>query len=500
MRMLGGGEPDQKTGKEPLLADETVPLEFLPSDESGGKSKRFGVVLTTTVAVALLAAIGIGASQDEAVWAPELEPFVEFVEAERGLEFLRPVGFIEITRAPESAPISRENRCQTPGLDCPETEAFRLLGVNSLDPAAYTDIHALVEFFDAGGQVQRRPAAFFEAFGPGRPARIVFVNGDLYPDELRPQIIVHELVHALQDQHNLLSDRSLDTDEGRINLAITEGDATRIESAYVAQLSPTERAAAEEASREFAQMATEARFAEPVGFYTDTTYALGEAFTKAFLAHNGQVELDDQLDNPTYVSNDVFVDILGTDVQPTVDATEIINLPDSVDEADGRIGAIGWFVVLAPLVGVDQAFDAVIGYDDDAWAIYDNPDVQRTSPLRTCLRSDIFFDSGDEAAEFVGIIEVLPFRIEVDESRQSVTLDICDELGDADLQTPAVMIPIIAANHLAAHHLDNGETTDAARCAALDQAKTIPIDLTFDDFTGYGTFIDDADGFVQDCR
>ena len=497
--MLGSGEADEQTGKEPLLADETVPLEFLPSDESRGKSKLFGVTLIALIGATIVAAVGIGASQDEAAWHPELEPFVEFVENERGLEFLRPVGFIELSTPPLRTPLSDENICQLPGADCPETDAFRLLGVNSTDPASYVDGDALADSFDRQEQVPRRPAAYYE---PGIWPRIVFENADLIPDALRAPTIVHELVHALQDQHNLLPFGGGDPtfEGGRINISVVEGDATRIENAYIAQLSSAERTAVVDAGRELVQTRAEAEFTEPLRFYTDTTYALGEAFTNVFLAQNGQLELDDQLDNPSFESNDVFVDVLGEHVAPTVNAAEIIDLPESVEEAEGRIGAIGWFVTLAPVVGVDQAFDAVIGYDDDAWAVYDNPDVQRTSPLRTCLRSDVFFDSGDEAAEFADIIDGLPLRTSIDEQRQSVTLDICEELRDADLQTPAVMMPIIAANHLAAHHLNNGETVDTARCAALTQAKNIPIDLTFDEFTGYDTFIDQSGPFAQGCR
>ena len=62
------------------------------------------------------------------------------------------------------------------------------------------------------------------------------------------------------------------------------------------------------------------------------------------------------------------------------------------------------------------------------------------------------------------------------------------------------MIPIIAANQLAAHHLEDGETREVARCAAIAQAKTIPIDLTFDEFGGYDTFIDLSGSFLEGCQ
>ena len=119
--MLGCGEPDRHTRKEPLLADETVPVEFLPSDESRGKSKWFGAVLVVLIGVAIAAAIGAGVSQEEAAWAPELEPFVEFVENERGLQFFRPVGYIEISSSAVRPGFSEETRCQIRGVTCAST-------------------------------------------------------------------------------------------------------------------------------------------------------------------------------------------------------------------------------------------------------------------------------------------------------------------------------------------------------------------------------------------
>ena len=501
--MLGSGDVDERTGKEPLLVNETVPIEFLPSDTSKPKSKRFTVVLAVVVGFAMAGAIGLGLAQEDRVWPSDIVPLVEFVEEQRGLDFVRPVAITETEPDPrprfsdrdEPRPISFQ--CQFGFRMCPETEAFRLLGVNEFDPAAYLDLDDLVERQFNSDDLPQLPSAFYQR---GTFPKIVLENTGSLPDGLRDAIIVHELVHALQDQHALLDDVDRSTHAGRIGLAVIEGDATRIASAYIEQLDPTSRAAAENATREIARAGAEAEAADPVRYYSDSTYSLGQAFSSLLHASEGQAGLDDTLREQTLDSDDVFVDILGETIQATVDASQLINLPESVEEPDGRVGAIGWFVTLAPLVGAEQAFDAIIGYDDDAWVIFDNPNVRRTSPLRTCIRSDIFFDTPAEAAQFADIVASLQAELTLDEQRRSVTLDVCDELRDADLQTAAVMIPIIAANHLAADHLENGETRDVARCAAIAQAKTIPIDLTFDEFGGYDTFIDLSGSFLEDCQ
>ena len=502
--MLGSGDVDERTGKEPLLVNETVPIEFLPSDTSKPKSKRFTVVLAVVVGFAMAAAIGLGLAQEDRVWPSDIVPLVEFVEEQRGLEFVRPVAITEDDRGREprrssefQGALSISIQCQFGGRTCPETDAFRLLGVRAFDPAAYIDIDAWIERQENLSEDVQLPFAFYQG---GTVPKITLQNVGSLPEGLRDSIIVHELVHALQDQHGLLDSGDLSTNVGRIGLTVVEGDATRIEAAYIAQLDPSSRTAAERADREIARAGAEADAADPLRHYTDTTYSLGHAFSSLLVARDGQAGLDNALGDPTLNSDDVFVDILGENVEPSVDASELINLPESVDEPHGRVGAIGWFVTLAPLVGADQAFDAVIGYDDDAWVIYDNPNVRRTSPLRTCIRSDIFFDTPDDAAEFANIVDLPQVELAIDEQRRSVTLDVCDELRDADLQTPAVMIPIIASNQLAAHHLEDGETREVARCAAIAQAGTIPFDLSFDEFTGYDTFIDSSGPFLEGCQ
>ena len=66
-------------------------------------------------------------------------------------------------------------------------------------------------------------------------------------DELGPQarsVVIHEVVHALQDQHFTLLDerRDLEGDPAYVSLAITEGDALLREATYVQSLSLREQA------------------------------------------------------------------------------------------------------------------------------------------------------------------------------------------------------------------------------------------------------------------
>ena len=83
--MLGSGDVDERTGKEPLLVNETVPIEFLPSDTSKPKSKRFTVVLAVVVGFAMAGAIGLGLAQEDPVWPEDIVPLVEFVEEQLSL-------------------------------------------------------------------------------------------------------------------------------------------------------------------------------------------------------------------------------------------------------------------------------------------------------------------------------------------------------------------------------------------------------------------------------
>ena len=488
--MLKLGEAAEANGKEPLLADETVPLTFLESPEDAAPASKLAVrTMAAVIALIIVVAVGLGVANRSQDWDPALAPFVEFVETERGLPFLHTVPVSAIDLADFNPP--RAARFFEPERDPALTTAFRLLGVDDFDQAEDGFITDLV---DNRGITDR--ASSYKRDAQGR----IFLTKEV-PIAALQLDIVHALTLALLDQHSLIVAEFDDvdqfamldeSDERRVLDALVVGDATRIEHAFYDQMTDEQRAEYHEAL---------GSDLEGVRHPADSSdrFTIGAPFTQLIVETEGVEALNSLLRSRTGASTDRFVDVLGNDAS-TVDAFAEIDLPESVPEADGDFGAFGWFVTLAPLVGVEDAFDAVIGYSDDAFAIFENTAVQRTSPLRTCIRSDVFFDGAEEARQFAEIVGQLGVEGEVSDVRQSVTMDICQRLAEQGQPNPAVNFPLIVANEMALHHLQAGEGQDVARCAAIAQARTVPIDYPLETFAGYSVYVVESVQFLDQCR
>ena len=71
---------------------DTVPLKFLPPDENAPQPSKFAErVMATLFAVLIAGGIVVGLRSSAPDWHPLLEPYAEFVEEERGLQFIQPV-------------------------------------------------------------------------------------------------------------------------------------------------------------------------------------------------------------------------------------------------------------------------------------------------------------------------------------------------------------------------------------------------------------------------
>ncbi len=442
----------------------------------------------TVYASGLLGNDAIGPFAQEE-WDPVLEPYVEFVESERGLRFGRPVDVRFANIAEEVAAGFEENRAaleaaqasldELPVAD-PYGDAFTLLGL--VDFEADLDSQESTE-----ESIIANAGAFYDPFED----EIVLPEGEsLLSLELT---IVHELTHALQDQNGMLDYYPDTADSSQARLALIEGDAERIAEAWFVQMTVAER----QAYLDAIDFDPNQPFEDPGNSYLDSTffvsYGLGVPLVMSIIETDGEEELNRLLRSPEVGSTERFIDLLGDSDSQQVNALVEFDPPKGRDEADGDLGALAWFATLAPIVGTDGAFDALIGYDDDAFAIYENADGS------VCGRFEVFFDDADEAAEFVAIAGEAGIVGAADAQRRSVTSDICEQIGDPADQRIAVVFPLIVANELVLHHLLNGEDEQTARCAALAQVKTLPIDRSLDDFEGYDALFVASTSFVDAC-
>lgn len=421
-------------------------------------------------------------------WDPVLEPYIDFVEQERGLTFEHPVTLRYADIAAEIAENFDEQRAYDESVASDETaeyfdpygDAWHLLGLVDFEAEA-TSLDSTED------SIVENAGAFYDPWFE----EIVLPEG---VSETALQLtIVHELTHALQDQNGMLSTHLDSNDGAQSRLALTEGDAERIAEAWYFQLSPAEQ----QEYLDAIGFDPDAPFVDPPNSYLDAnfylSYAIGVPIVHTIIETEGEEALNELLRSADVGTTERFVDVLGESNYATADTLMDFDVPDGRGRSDGDLGAVTWFAALAPAVGTEAAFDALVGYDADAFAIYEG------AAGAACGRFQIFFDSGTDAQEFAQIASDANFDAEFDDA-DSVAIDVCSPVGDPQAQNNAVVFPLVVANELALYHLRSGLDPEIARCASIAQAQTMPVDQAIDDFPGYDVVFNESVDFVASCR
>jgi hypothetical protein len=293
--------------------------------------------------------------------------------------------------------------------------------------------------------------------------------------ELTPALrvtLVHELTHAVQDQHFDLdkhlkgADTSGQSDAYR---AVVEGDAERIESRYVDQLSAADRASYEKES------AAQANPDQPVlkdvpdaliAFF-QAPYALGSPFVAALDAAEGNAGVDRALRFPP-VSDEQMMDptAFGSDDPIDVPTPKLRSGETRID--DGDFGAMSWYLVLAARIDPHRALDAADGWGGDSY-------VQFRRKGRVCIRAAFRGDKAADTARMDGALRA--WAATMPSKRASVTrrgtateLDACDPGTSAALDittepSKALAIPV-TRSYLYAGSIDQAPNPTVAWCYA----------------------------------
>lgn len=431
------------------------------------------------VAIYLVAAVfAIRWQIRERSWDPAVEPYVAFVEAERGLTFRRPV---DVRFADISAELEADfaaQREEESGPD-PYQDAYAILGLIDQDPETRFDQRIEDTATDQAG-------AFYD---PVLEEIVLPADAD---SAALGFTIVHELTHALQHQNGMLDWFLESPDAAATRTTLVEGDAERIALAWFEQLSEPERdrfLVAIDAG------ATDLETGDPGNTFFETSfaasYALGLPMVQTLVETGGQRKIDQLLRSENAGTSERLVDALTS--SPTTE--RFIEPPDEVEHADGDVGAVTWFQAIAPTVGTRAALDAMIGFDGDVFAMRDRGDSR-------CAWFGVSFDSAEDADEFIDAVRSLP-AIESGDVRSSepaiVEIDACVPLGDPNEQRFGTIMPLVVAQEMTLFHVSSGLQRETARCAGLAQAATIPADQPFDAFVGWEVVEAEAAAFVDDC-
>lgn len=298
-----------------------------------------------------------------------------FVERERGLRFKRTVA---VSLLEDDA--FRARVVQLDDEDREEVEkAQAVLRAMGLIPRSVNLLKTVQDFAGAGVSGLYDPET-----------KELVVRGSATTPTVRVTL-VHELAHALEDQHFNFDRQDLG-DEAAIGFAaLQEGSALRVEDAYVRSLSPGDRAEARREDRAQAEKVPD-NVPQVVQIAFGFPYAFGPNVVSALLEAGGKARLDAAFADPPASTEQVL------EPQRYLDGDEPRTVPvpkaDGPAFDDGEIGQLFLVLMLRAELPDDVARDASEGWGGDRYVAWRDGE-------RTCVRMDFVMDDRAETDELV---------------------------------------------------------------------------------------------------
>lgn len=412
--------------------------------------------------------LALEAGQDSAPqsWDPRVERLADFVEGARGLPFTSPVDVEFIEDDAEYLAAFRETSDRSPEDLAESQDGADVLRVLGLVGAGYDPEEAADQLVGEG------TAGFYD------PAtKRLLVKGE----ELTPYVsgtVVHELTHALQDQHFDLEAGLDDEDSGPAYRGLVEGDAVATELAYVGDLPADER---ERYSTEETELGVEAgagldKIPEAVLLSQTAPYTFGLLMREALRFSDGAAAVDAAFRDPPTTDIDLLDPyfVVGDIEAMPVTAPEAPDGADVID--DGEFGALVLAVMLGDRVGVEAAVDATLAWRGDDFVAYRTDD-------EVCV--DAVFVGEDDAGTSTIHAGLEAWAATMPEGSATVTsggagveLNVC---GAGEVPAAPAGEASAALNALAARSgifvgaLSSGSDPEVARCVADGAVEEIDI-------------------------
>ncbi len=216
------------------------------------------------------------------------------------------------------------------------------------------------------------------------------------------QTIVHELVHALDDQHFELDRKQYDDRKDEISsgfTAVVEGNARRIELQWLDDQPEAFRTTAKEQEQAYGDGIDVNAFPEILLFEIGAPYQLGPVFVRQLLADGGERAVDAAIDDPPTTSEQFLFPPLYEQREARIEVPPPPADGEVVD--DGVVGALFLFGLLttgASTVNETDAFRAVQGWGGD-WAVTWKDGDQ------ACTRIDLVGDTDSDTTEIEQALE-----------------------------------------------------------------------------------------------
>jgi hypothetical protein len=449
----------------PDLEPEAVPPPWSPPGTDGspaGPTRRWLIVGLVVALVASVAGVAgwkltrpDGPSFPSA-WDPRVTDLVDFVEREHDLRFRHPV-HVDFLPEAEFRELVTGKESDLTAEDRQDIEAgagmLRALGLVDSD----------VDLFKAVNQLTGEGTLAFYHLESKR----IRVRGTELNIKMRGTL-VHELTHALQDQvFDLQRDFTLEA-QNETFPPVYEGDAERIQSAWVATLSEAELAQYGEDEAAEAEGIDVTGVPEAVSVFFSAPYQLGEPFIQLVVKAGGERAVDKVLESPPSSDAQLFDPFryLFDDGPAIVDVPKLADGEQRTD--DGPFGAFGLFMVLAQRLDAHQALAAVDAWGGDAYVSF-----QRGG--RHCVRAAF---TGEDRAGTARIGDALDAWVAAMPSGSAsvvrdtdlIELNSCDPGSAATTPEPgrlssALTLPIFRS-YIGIGILEATDSKELARCSA----------------------------------
>jgi hypothetical protein len=403
-------------------------------------------------------------------WDIRVLDLVEFVEEERGLTFDHPIHVDFLTDEEFRDNVTADEDALT---DEEREEIEQFTGLMR----AVGLVEGDVDLFAASNELSGGAVVGLYEFESQR----IRVRGEELGVNARVTL-VHELTHALQDQHfDIDRFEDLETDgEALAFRAVIEGDANRIEARYEEQLSEEDTASYDEEQQEEAQEVPPglADVPDSLKAYFSAPYALGGAFVALIEELNGEIAIDELFLEPPTTEEQLFNPWVFIEGEGAIDidVPELTGDEEHID--DGDFGFLTWYLMLAERLDPVAALDAVDGWGGDAYVAFVRDGI-------TCARVAYVGDNATETEQMLSAVRewigALPGdSASVEQDGSGFVLESCDPGAHADLDLPGrstevIGIPIVRT-YVAVGALQDGARDNAAECFANELVHRFPVD------------------------
>jgi hypothetical protein len=312
----------------------------------------------------------------------------KFIEDHRGLPFTKPVTVTVLGDADFRRRLAANQSANTDKAELDKTR--NLLEALGLVPKGI-DLEKAVQSLTGDTVV-----GFYDA-----KTKDLVVRGEQLTPYVR-EVIVHELTHAVQDQHFGIDRPELDKandEQSTAFSALVEGDAVRVENEYVSSLSTAEQA---QAKQEGEQRAVVPEVPEVLVDSLFFPYQVGPAFTEAIIQARGLRGLDAAFVHPPTTTEQVIHPSTYLAGQGPV--AVVRPKADAAVTDHGVLGEYGIQLLLLPATDAKRLTSAQVAAAAAGWGGDQYVAWQRGGD--TCVRDTFVMDTRADTNELVNALHI----------------------------------------------------------------------------------------------